>query len=60
LALALKRMMEELDFTQEQVAERMGKERSTVTNYLRILKLPPDIQLAVRNAILFLWDMQEL
>jgi ParB family chromosome partitioning protein len=41
--------MEELDYTQEQVAERMGKDRSTVTNYIRLLKLPPDIQVAVRN-----------
>ena len=49
MALSYKRMMEELDYTQEQVAERMGKERSTVTNYIRLLKLPPDIQLAVRN-----------
>ena len=49
VALSYKRMMEELDYTQEQVAERMGKERSTVTNYIRLLKLPPDIQLAVRN-----------
>jgi ParB family transcriptional regulator, chromosome partitioning protein len=49
VALSYKRMMDELDFTQEQVAERMGKERSTVTNYIRLLKLPPDIQLAVRN-----------
>ena len=49
IALSYKRMMEELDYTQEQVAERMGKERSTVTNYIRLLKLPPDIQLAVRN-----------
>ena len=37
------------NYTQEQVAERMGKERSTVTNYIRLLKLPPDIQVAVRN-----------
>lgn len=50
VALSLKRMMEELEYTQEQVAERLGKERSTVTNYLRLLKLPPDIQLAVRSA----------
>ncbi|MBA2746817.1 MAG: ParB/RepB/Spo0J family partition protein [Flavisolibacter sp.] len=49
IALSYKRMMEELDHTQEQVAERMGKDRSTVTNYLRLLKLPPDIQVAVRN-----------
>ncbi|MCO5241999.1 MAG: ParB/RepB/Spo0J family partition protein [Chitinophagaceae bacterium] len=49
IGLSYKRMMEELNFTQEQVAERMGKERSTVTNYIRLLKLPPDIQIAVRN-----------
>jgi ParB family transcriptional regulator, chromosome partitioning protein len=49
IALSYKRMMEELSHTQEQVAERMGKDRSTVTNYIRLLKLPPDIQVAVRN-----------
>jgi ParB family transcriptional regulator, chromosome partitioning protein len=52
VALSYKRMMDELNYTQEQVAERMGKERSTVTNYIRLLKLPPDIQLAVRNGSL--------
>jgi ParB family chromosome partitioning protein len=49
IALSYKRMMEELNYTQEQVAERMGKERSTVANYIRLLKLPPDIQVAVRR-----------
>jgi ParB family chromosome partitioning protein len=49
IALSYKRMMEELSYTQEQVAERMGKERSTVANYIRLLKLPPDIQVAVRK-----------
>lgn len=49
IALSYRRLMEDLDYTQEQVAERMGKERSTVTNYIRLLKLPPDIQVAVRN-----------
>lgn len=49
IALSYKRLMDELDYTQEQVAERMGKERSTVANYIRLLKLPPDIQVAVRN-----------
>jgi ParB family chromosome partitioning protein len=49
IALSYKRMMEELDYTQEQVAERMGKDRSTVANFIRLLKLPPDIQLAVRS-----------
>src|SRR5580658_3500031 len=48
ISLSYKRMMEELNHTQEEVAERMGKERSTVANYLRLLKLPPDIQVAVR------------
>ncbi|MBA2562523.1 MAG: ParB/RepB/Spo0J family partition protein, partial [Chitinophagaceae bacterium] len=49
IALSYKRLIDELDYTQEQLAERMGKERSTVTNYIRLLKLPPDIQVAVRN-----------
>lgn len=48
IALSYKRMMEELDFTQEQVAERMSKDRSTIANFIRLLKLPPDIQIAVR------------
>src|SRR4026209_1559226 len=52
VALSFKRMMEELGLTQEQVAERMGKDRSTVANFIRLLKLPPDIQLAVRNGLL--------
>jgi ParB family chromosome partitioning protein len=49
IALSYQRMMEELGLTQEEVAERMGKERSTVAIYVRLLKLPPDIQLAVRK-----------
>jgi ParB family chromosome partitioning protein len=49
IGLSYKRMMDEINYTQEEVAERMGKERSTITNYIRLLKLPPDIQLAVRN-----------
>jgi ParB family chromosome partitioning protein len=49
ISLSYKRMMDELQFTQEQVAERMGKDRSTVANFIRLLKLPPDIQVAVRS-----------
>jgi len=49
ISLSYKRMMDELNLTQEQVAENMGKDRSTVTNYIRLLKLPPDIQVAVRS-----------
>ncbi|GAO43314.1 ParB/RepB/Spo0J family partition protein [Flavihumibacter petaseus] len=52
VSLSYKRMMDELTYTQEQVAERMGKERSTVANYIRLLKLPPDIQVAVRNNVI--------
>jgi ParB family transcriptional regulator, chromosome partitioning protein len=52
IALSYKRLMDELEYTQEQVAERMGKERSTVANYLRLLKLPPDIQVAVRTEVI--------
>ena len=52
IALSYKRMMEELDYTQEQVGERMSIDRSTVANFIRLLKLPPDIQLAVRSGTL--------
>lgn len=49
IALSYNLLMDECQLTQEQVAERMNKERSTVANYLRLLKLPPDIQKAVRD-----------
>lgn len=49
IGLSYKRLMDECSLTQEQVAERMKKDRSTVTNYIRLLKLPPDIQKAVRD-----------
>ncbi|HQW85226.1 MAG TPA: ParB/RepB/Spo0J family partition protein, partial [Ferruginibacter sp.] len=52
IALSYKRLMDELEYTQEHVAERMGKERSTVTNYIRLLKLPPNIQVAVRTGVI--------
>ncbi|NCX96494.1 MAG: ParB/RepB/Spo0J family partition protein [Chitinophagia bacterium] len=49
IGLSYKRLMEECNLTHEEVADRMKKERSTVTNYIRLLKLPPDIQKAVRD-----------
>ena len=49
IGLGYKRLMSECNFTQEQVAERMNKERSTVTNYIRLLRLPPSVQVSVRN-----------
>ncbi len=43
------RLIEDCGLTQEDVAMRVGKDRSTVSNFLRLLKLPPDVQAAVRN-----------
>ena len=51
-AVAYKRMVSELGFSQEQVAEKVGKDRSTVANLLRLLRLPDDIRKAIaRNEI---------
>ncbi len=49
ISVSYQRLMEECGLTQEQVAERMKKERSTVANYIRLAKLPPDIQNAIRE-----------
>ncbi len=52
ISLSMERLMEECNLTQEELANRLSKKRSTVTNYLRLLKLPPDIQVAVRSGTL--------
>ena len=49
VALSLQRMIEECHLKQEELGERVSKNRSTVTNYLRLLKLPPAIQASIRN-----------
>ena len=49
VSLSFQRLIEECDLTQEQLSEKVGKNRSTVTNYLRLLKLPLDIQAAIRD-----------
>lgn len=49
IALSYRQLMDECGLTQEQLSDRMKKERSTVANYLRLLKLPPDIQKSVRD-----------
>lgn len=49
IAVNYKRLMDECDLTQEQLSARLGKNRSTVTNFLRLLKLSPDIQAALRD-----------
>ncbi len=49
IALSYQRLLTECNLKQEQLGDRVGKNRATVTNYLRLLKLPPDIQIAVRD-----------
>ncbi|HLN21537.1 MAG TPA: ParB/RepB/Spo0J family partition protein [Bacteroidales bacterium] len=49
VAISFQRLIEECTLTQEQLSERVGKQRSTVANYLRLLRLPAEIQLGIRN-----------
>jgi len=49
VAISFQRLTEECKLTQEQLSERVGKQRSTVANYLRLLKLPAEIQLGIKN-----------
>ena len=48
VALSFKRLIEECDLTQDACSERVGKNRSTITNFLRLLKLPKEIQLGLQ------------
>lgn len=49
IALSYQRLISECNLKQDELGERVGKNRATVTNYLRLLRLPPDIQIAVRD-----------
>ncbi|MCL2502898.1 MAG: ParB/RepB/Spo0J family partition protein [Bacteroidales bacterium] len=49
ISMSFQRLIEECNLTQEAMAERVGKNRATITNYLRLLKLPVEIQLALRQ-----------
>jgi ParB family chromosome partitioning protein len=49
VAISYKRLIDECSLTQEQLSQKVSKQRSTITNYLRLLKLPVEIQLAIRN-----------
>lgn len=49
VAMSFRRLIEECSLTQEAMAERVGKKRATVTNYLRLLRLPAEIQFAIRE-----------
>lgn len=52
VAISYKRLIEECDLTQEKLSFRLGRNRSTITNYLRLLKLPPKVQIALRDEMI--------
>jgi ParB family chromosome partitioning protein len=52
IALSYERLIEEINLTQNQLSDRVGKKRSTVTNYLRLLKLNPIIQTGMRDGFI--------
>lgn len=49
VAISYQRLIDECGLTQEEVSEKVGKSRSAVANFLRLLKLPPEVQLALRD-----------
>ncbi len=49
IGISYKRLIDECNLSQEELADKVGKDRSTVTNYMRLLKLPPKIQAAIRD-----------
>ncbi len=49
VATSFQRLIDECNLTQEQLSERVGKNRATISNYLRLLKLPPEIQFGIIN-----------
>ncbi|MEA3451330.1 MAG: ParB/RepB/Spo0J family partition protein, partial [Bacteroidota bacterium] len=49
ISITFQRLMEECELTQERLSERTGKGRSSIANYLRLLKLPPEIQAGLRS-----------
>ncbi len=49
IALAYQNLIESLSLTQEQLSERVGKKRATIANYLRLLKLPAEVQMGIKN-----------
>jgi len=60
VAISFQRLIEECRLTQEQLSDRVGKQRSTVSNYLRLLKLPAEIQLGIRNKHLMMGHARTL
>ncbi len=60
IAISYQRLMEECKLTQDKMSVRVGKKRATVTNYLRLLKLPPEIQMGIRKRMLSMGQARAL
>ena len=60
IAFAYQRLIDECKLTHDKVADRVGKNRSTVTNYLRILKLPPTIQRGIKEELISMGHARSL
>ena len=52
IALGMQRLIDECGLTQEQMADKVGKKRSTVSNYMRLLNLPNEVQLALKEGLI--------
>jgi len=60
VAISFQRLIEECRLTQEELSDRVGKQRSTIANYLRLLKLPAEIQLGIRKKQLMMGHARAL
>lgn len=52
IALTFQKLIEQYNLTQERLSDRIGKKRTTIANYLRLLKLPAEIQMGLKNKLL--------
>lgn len=52
ISLAYQRLMDEYNLTQERMSERVGKKRATIANYLRLLRLPAEIQMGIKERVI--------
>ena len=60
IALAYQHLLDQYELTQERLSERIGKNRTTIANYLRLLKLPAPIQMALQNKQIDMWHARAL
>ena len=60
IALSYQRLIDEIELTQEELSERVGKKRSTITNYIRLLRLDPIIQTGMRDGFISMAHGREL